>query len=227
MSSHPSKIYNCCINGQIEVNGVLYANLASAKTAYPSGFVDCFSATEPGFNNPSNYDFSLQSTSPLIGSGYLNVNIGRRTVGLTYDKNSTFLNSGATFTNAGYNAEDELVVQNGGVSGTIVSGIRDIGRVATLGRLATKGISDFLNHVPDSLNTSDRPNKLSIEMRYAGVGEDITAKGWKHFLFTEIPCLDGTGKSNAESGFSWTSPLTIKARYVQFRVTLRNDYISV
>jgi hypothetical protein len=213
------------INCPIIINGVNYASLEEVKNIFPTAFPNCINQP-PLFNRliteAITLDFTVQGASPLLGAGENGTNIGGVKRGIPSTRLSDSVVNGVN-ENIVFDG-NVWQVQNGNTTGRITSDVIDFGLTIKSPTPTIKGIVNFLDNVPDFDNALLNPNKLNLEIRYAIIGEDISAAAYKPFLFNEPMLLDTTGKSNGEAGFDWDDTVTIPIKQIQYRITLRQDY---
>lgn len=213
------------INSTIEYENIIYASLSSFRFSKPLLMLNSINESSL-FNRLPNeqitLDFSVEGNSPLLGSAESGANIGSVKRGIPSTRNSDSIQNGI-ISNIVFDG-NRFQIQGGNTTGTITSAVIDFGLTVKSPIINIKGIVNFLDNVPDFNNILRDPNKLDIECRWAIIGEDITLKAWKPFLFNEIMLLDSTGKSNAEENFDWGNTVIIPMKEVQYRLTLRQNY---
>ncbi len=214
-----------CINSTITYETVFYSNLQAFQAANPA--INQNSINEQAnFNRISNeiltLDFSVKGSSPLLFAGSGGKNIGNVKRGLQIWRNSDAVQNGV-LSQIVFNG-NIWQIQGENATGFIITDTIDFGLTVRSPKLTIKGLVNFLDNVPDFDNSLLNPNKLDIEAKWAVTGEDITAKSYVPFLLNERMVLDGTGKSNGQSGFEWDNLALIPMRFIQLRITLRQNY---
>lgn len=198
-----------------------YNNMEGTQTNAPTSEIGTISA-DPLFNgSPSDYETSIESTSPLVGAGANGRTIGGVVIGVLQNGDSTeFGISPSSNVNTQYNG-DVLELVSAASDGTRESQIIDLGRVYNSPTMKMAGETDFLNNV-FAFDQLSNPNFLSLEVRYAGVDQSFNT--YKSFRMDNPVYLDGTGKSSGETGFDWGDTVDQTMRYIQFRVTVASTY---
>ncbi|MEQ8581204.1 MAG: hypothetical protein RIC30_09355 [Marinoscillum sp.] len=214
--------FNCCIRGQVRVDGVTYASLELARAAV-GGFPGCISDDPLFIGDPSKGEFTVKLNSPLIGNGVLGVNIGNVKSGNLQNSDSLEWGlSPSSNLNTNFSATKTLKITDGGTFGTRISKEIDLGQVVRSPIIIANGLIDMINNVPDSNNTLVNPNHLCADVSYAGIDKVYSA--FKSFRLGEKMQLDTGGKSTGQTGFDWNNLVDIEMRYLKISVTVRNNY---
>lgn len=234
-----SPLINCYLDdgcsGSNDSIGTNYNAIDPACTATfdAAANVNSITLADPKFVNPDYYDFSVQADSELLGAGQNGVNIGGVLLGTSFSEGTDELDAIiANHSNLTYNGLGEIVITDEQNTTTGQSGIEELELapytfdiLRFLGKINLLGIPDFVDDVPDVENVPN-PNFLSYELRWAGVGEDITQAAYYAFRWNFIPTVnrDAGGvitKSNGQPSFDWANEEKIVAKKFQVRITIK------
>lgn len=226
IKSSNTTYFNYCnqeVGSVVNVDTIDYFNAGVLYAAFPL-FQEHGLSVLPQFSNPSKGDFSLQSSSPLIGSGSSASFIGA--VGLANAQNIATL-GGATLVNVTINGDGKYELVQGYKVGTVETEEIDVGSKRVLGKINLFANEHFetppYNAVVDKNNANTQPNQITFEMRYSDFQGDILNKPYLEFVWNKQPRVDASGKGNGNAGFDPLSAFPINTRYVQLRITLRDD----
>lgn len=214
----------------INIDSTDYLDADSVFVAFPSSpaFQEHGLSEVPQFNVPIPFDYTLQSTSPLLFAGSLGQHIGAagRAVAQSY---STLMGA-ATLTNVTIDTKGRYHLVPGATNGTILTPMIDIGSERLLGKINLFALQHFEeppgNAVVDKSNTVSNPNNITFQMRSGGTVEEFEAAPFKEFIWDKDPTIDDSGKSNGQADFNVLTSAGIVARYVQLLITL-NDNTSL
>ena len=184
-----------------------------------------------GFNNMAMDDYSLNSQSQLINAGSLGQNIGAFQGSISFhnsiNQQSSSMLDNATFTNIVSTPEGNYTILPPHTYGTIETVEIDLGDVVPLGKVNIFAGQDFetppYNAVVDVHNNFIYPNILTYEMRYSDIAGETSLMAYKEFEWNTLPMIDRFGKGNGNSNFDFSSASSVWARYVQLRITLRDE----
>lgn len=239
--------------GTIAVGDTNYQALAAHRTSWPALNVNSFTLA-PKFNNVEKMDFTLAFDSPHIKVDGTNIGgTNTATPSTVLDAEWQSVN-GAIWSGVEMSGTD-LVLSAGQTVGTITSApIRIAANTSEIQNLQYNGLLLFNKstaggsttnlNVPDTTvyagndaSGMGNPDRLTIEMRWSGAdaqpsssaqwlnGNLLPAGNYGIFCINRKPTVDNTGKANGEAGYSNTSVNPVYAQWVQFRVTLRNNYV--
>lgn len=207
----------------VNIDGNPYFNAASVNTAFPAFQTKGLSVL-PKFSNPSKGDYSLTAASALNIAGSQGSFIGA--VGLANTENPFSL-MGATLINVTINSDRKYELVDGYSVGTIETLEIDLGAKHLLGKINLFADETFetppYNAVVDTNNANTQPNKVTFELRYSDFHNDVFNKPYLEYEWNTQPTIDKDGRGNGHLSFDKLSALPINARYVQVRITLRDD----
>lgn len=168
---------------------------------------------DPLFVDGPKHLFGLRLTSPLIGTGLNGADIGAKGV-IGFAGSNTYNSgqwSGGVFVDTQLNGSNNIELIPPAVTGTWTSVVQDLGNAQTF-RLTGVDLGATENYPTDVLDTdiTDVPNREHIEVRMS------------NGIFTQ----------NAAQP-DWTlvevgadAPVTLTGRFIQTRITLRNNGIA-
>jgi hypothetical protein len=243
---------NSIIEGTLRVNGDVHGltNLATFLTNYPTADNNNIDS-DPLFNNVSKQDFSVQSSSPMIGHASNGYNVGSVTVGSPYYAGTASeIDTPVTKTNL--TGTTDLVVGGGGDTGllrtdvmTVNSGsLNKLSTMKYIGELRfdkdeTGGTTENQN-VPDyttaTTGAGANPDRLTYKMRWSTgtvaptVDADwdnngvIAAGNFAEFEWNTVPMIDAVGQGNGSTTYNGSTASEVVASYIQLEIILRNDY---
>ena len=222
----PTMDYNC-FEGSVTIGGLSFA---AWQAANPTKDVYSINPADALINDRVDFDFTLATTSTLIGAGEGGVTIGPRRVAVSLDGLNSLLDG-----SSGVGAKDGGITINGttGHIGTtssgdtitsdyipITTGTTDIEGI--LGRIRIQGswnpaAGDEFN----SNNGTTQPDHFAIELRH---GADNTACGaatWYDYQVGMPILFDSTNTvGNAENTYSAANGSIINTTVIQLRITL-------
>lgn len=191
----------------ITINGSVHENLIEQQALDPSHNPNS-RAGDARFNNLAAFDFSIASGSPLLGRGLNGTNIANVKEGVS-------MVQGIAEFDQTVSANPNVAVDSLGQLRVVDSGppfVRlEFPVEVTEGQLPNRqgpvvlaGFTDLKTSVFDSNLLLINPNPLTLEMRFALVGEDIAAQPWKPYRWNERPTVNGDGTTNGEAGYLWS-----------------------
>jgi hypothetical protein len=210
----------------VNIDGNPYSDAASVHAAFPASpeFQTNGLSVLPKFSNPSKGDYSLTAASALNIAGSHGSFIGA--VGLANTENPFSL-MGATLINVTINSDGKYELVDGYSYGTIETLEIDLGAKHLLGKINLFADETFetppYNAVVDTDNSNTKKNKITFELRYSDFHDDVFNKPYLEYEWNTQPTVDKNGRGNGHLSFDKLSELPINARYVQVRITLRDD----
>lgn len=179
------------------------------------------SVTEP-FNPPLFVNYTLPVQSPLLFAGSNGRHIGAFEPALGFDGNTL---TGEVLTNVTADANGYYTLEDSRYEGTIVTGEIDLGETRELGKIDLFAEQIFnlddLNAVVDTDTGITRGDMITFEMRFANYAGGTSRIAYREFRWDSKPMIDATGRGNGHPVFDRSTAMAVKARYVQFRITLR------
>jgi len=196
-----------------KMSSTLYATFAAWKTA--TGKDASSIGTDPLHVDSSVRLFALQSTSPCVGTGMNGENIGGHGKSMFSLSNlfSPADFAAGIFTDTQIGGLGKIEIVPPATVGTYASVVKDIGNIQFQKITGIELAASELNplDVVDTDNTDTAPNSQKIEVRMSASSFSPTA-GSPAWVALEV-------------GSNTTLP-TVKGRYIQFRLTLRNDGVE-
>ena len=202
-----------------------YAFSASFNTTSGSYFTVPLRSTLD-FNNSDLYRGSLNN--PLSGPGDESP-----TLVYGYDASSAnplHPDGGATWVNITSSSLGGFQIDSGGATGSIITSVIDQGSTKPLTAIRIGFESTALNAAAPSTHPSGtlnhNPTRYQYEMKY-GNASDLSSESYKIFEWNQQPLTinggaTGSGDQNFQTG-SADDGQPVSARYLQLRITLRND----
>ena len=189
------------------------------------------------FINPSENDFNVRITSPLIGAGPVDeisgnpTNIGGVSLGLPY--NGLLIEfttaGGATITDLTLDATGKYTITAPATSGTLETALMDLGNIYPLENIDLFNVFDFLSGeiTQGVFETFSSPRMaLTIKLKYGLTEAEVTECPWLFIEYGKQPTFSGTGASrvgNADATFDPDTFQEITCRYMKLFVTLQNN----
>jgi hypothetical protein len=222
-----------------------YIDLATAITNYPTVVGTHNINADPLYHNVSKLALGVDPSSPNLGAGKNNFNIGNctRSIGLFNNVTpSMTVAGGAIITDL--DGTNDLTVTPSATYGYHTTGsitinslfVEEIGKIDYIGLIATDstlgGVAN--QQVPDTLdhpigNSGNRPESLSYEMRFStdvdGVWDNggyINVGDWSTFAFGQQPILDSAFVGNGDGAHNQNdaAKFVVGAKWIQIRVRL-------
>lgn len=188
-------------------------------------------STYPGFNT-FGAPYSLTSDN----DAYFNLGahpLMKKVANLIPALNYTTLGSspfhtagGATWSNIVESGSGLVISSSTLISGTIESAVIDQGASKTIQDIQFNWTTNAGNQGVVSYYTASQGGfgtPFTYQLRY-GDAADLSSNEYKIFPLNEIPYLDINGSGSGDVNFITGSTNAIKARYLQFKITLRNDW---
>lgn len=189
------------------------------------------------FINASLGDFNVRITSPLLQAGTLDeitgirANVGGVQVGLPYNGlNAEFTTAGgAVITNLTVDANGRYTLTPPNRTGTLVSGVMDLGNIYPIENIDLFNVFDFLSGqiTQGVFETFVSPKmSLTIRIRYGNTVAELDACPWLLIEYGKLPTFSGTGASrvgNAAPTFTAANFQTITCRFLRISLTLQNN----
>lgn len=174
------------------------------------------------FNN-NNY-FTL-SEHPLFRK------IANEIPALAYGTTNTGSNAfhtagGATWDNIIETGSGFIISSSALITGSIESAVIDQGSSKTLQDIQFNWTTNLANQGVISYYTSSEMGygtPYTYQMRY-GDAADLSSEEYKVFPLNSIPYIDANGSGSGDINFITGSELAVKGQYLQFKITLRNDW---
>lgn len=203
---------------------VRFCNAQGGYNITGVGYEEANINADPRFHDRDKLLFNLYPDSPHIGAGENGSVIANGRIGVPMYSGAALFNNAEEVTNIGFDALDQIEVINGATQGHITTEKIVFSDIKPVARLNIGGIPDYSVNVPAAVKANPH---LTYEMRWAGVGEDITTKPWKAFRYNEVPYENAAdGKTTGEAGFNWGDTNKIYAKEVQYKLTFRNDHLQ-
>lgn len=178
-------------------------------------------AVDPKFNEASKEDYTLMPDSPCLQAASDGRTIGAFTKGTFFDGANDGMNGDATLNNISYDTDGNATLSDPTAEGTIESAVLNLGEVKDpMGVVRLRGENNFPAELIDSNvgSGTENPNQLTYEMRYAETG--TPAGNYAQFIWNEVPTVDNSGRGNGDVDFVRSEATTIKAQFVQVKITL-------
>ncbi|HET6224734.1 MAG TPA: hypothetical protein VFF27_00550 [Bacteroidia bacterium] len=178
----------------------------------------------PQFNKPDIGDYSLKISSSLLNASSTKLQMGA--IGFANAQSSVTLNN-VSLINVTIDANGKYVLVHGYKVGTIETAEIDLGSKRSLGKINLFAEEHFerppYNAVVDKSNADVQPNKISFELRYTDFPGGTRGREYKEFTWDKTPTIDAQELGNGSENFDESTAHFINTRYVQFRITLRED----
>lgn len=229
-------------------------SFATHRILYPLVNANSIS-TDPLFNNILTQDFTLQATSPMIGTASDGINNigGTKYAGRHTAKGTTFNAGAISVTNLAFLGNDYVV--SGAASGEVISApLFHSSTTKIIQKISYNGLYEFNKalgagpvagnrNVPDELvyttgTQGANPDRLVYYLRYSTQtaqpasdpewdnGSNWTAGNYEVFEWNTKPSIDSLTKGNGQPDFNAAdTPVYLNATWVQLKVKLRNDYV--
>jgi hypothetical protein len=224
------------------------------RILYPLVNINSIS-TDPLFNNILTQDFTLQATSPMLGTASDSIsNIGGTKYAGRHTAKGTTFNAGAiSVTNLTFLGNDYVV--SGAASGEVISApLFHSSTTKIIQKISYNGLYEFNKalgagpvtgnrNVPDELvyttgTQGAKPDRLVYSLRYSTQtaeptvdaewdnGGNWVAGDYEVFEWNTKPSIDSATKGNGQPDFNAAdTPVYLNATWVQLKVKLRNDYV--
>ena len=134
---------------------------------------------------------------------------------------------GATWSNIIETGSGFILSSSALVSGTIESAVIDQGINKTLQSVRFNWTSNDFNNSVISYYTSSQAGfatPYTYQLRYSTSSSDLSSEEYKVFPLNVAPYIDANGSGSGDINFITGSEGKVKARYLQFKLTLRNDW---
>lgn len=112
------------------------------------------------------------------------------------------------------------------ITGSIESAVIDQGSSKTLQDVQFNWTTNLANQGVISYYTSSEAGfgtPYTYQMRY-GEAADLSSEEYKIFPLNDIPYIDANGSGSGDVNFITGSTLPVKGQYLQFKLTLRNNW---
>ena len=134
---------------------------------------------------------------------------------------------GATWSNIIETGSGFILSSSALISGTIESAVIDQGINKTLQSVRFNWTSNDINNSVISYYTSSQAGfatPYTYQLRYSTSSSDLSSEEYKVFPLNVAPYIDANGSGSGDVNFITGSEGKVKARYLQFKLTLRNDW---
>lgn len=176
--------------------------------------------------NFNNTDYFQLAEHPLFRK------IANEVPGLGFGTTNTGSNpfhttGGATWTNIITTGSGFTLSSSALISGTIESAVIDQGLSKTLQDIQFNWSTNTGNQGVISYYTSSQggyATPYTYQLRYSTSSANLSSEEYKVFPLNDIPYLDTNGSGSGDINFITGSTNVVKARYLQFKLTLRNDW---
>tara|TARA_Y100000385_G_scaffold88779_1_gene91355 strand:+ start:638 stop:2176 length:1539 start_codon:yes stop_codon:yes gene_type:complete len=170
------------------------------------------------FNNESYFNASQQPITRTIAS---------QIPAIAYGTSNTATNAfhtagGATWENIIETGSGFILSSSALISGSIESAVIDQGASKVINNIQFNWSTNDANQGVISYYTSSQIIQ-NYQLRY-GDAADLSAEEYKLFPINDIPYLDANGSGSGDNNFLTGSTDPITARYLQFKLTLRNNW---
>lgn len=249
----PANCDNNNLMGTIAIGDTNYQNLAAHRVSNPTLNVNSFNLT-PKFNNVEKKDFTLQFDSPHIRVDGTNIGGTQTARSTTVNDAEWLIGNGSVWTGVEMSGNDIVLSPNVTVGSIVSAPIRTGANASEIEAIIYNGALNFNKstaggstsnlNVPDSnpyagndATGMGSPDRLTYEMRWTlNETQPITAADWTNgnllpvgnwgvFTYNTAPRVDNVGKSNGAVGYNPATTNPVNAIWLQFRITLRNNYL--
>ncbi len=170
------------------------------------------------FNNTSYFASSLQPSTGPIANQFPTVGYGTND-----DASNPFSpTGGATWDNILITGSGFIISSSTLLTGSIESAVIDQGDIKPINNIQFNWSTNDANQGVISYYTSSQIIQ-NYQLRY-GDAPDLSSAEYKLFPLNGIPYLDANGSGSGDNYFLTGSTLAINARYLQFKLTLRNNW---
>lgn len=186
------RIQYCNIQCPITIDGTPYADLAAAKAAYPTAFPNCINEDPLWVGDPTELEFGIEPTSPLIGAGVNGTTIGDLKIGELVDLSSPAENNDIT-------VGSDIVITNPATTGNIKPTVKTLSQIRKSPIVKFNGLPDNTDDVPDNESTAIIPKRKTVNILWRETvgGSDNTAE----FLYGAPMYVDDSGNYTGEDDF--------------------------
>ena len=214
---------------QLIIDRITYLDQPNLNRDFPQYQANGIDVDAFNFFNGTFLEFTLQTNSPLVGTGEGGNFIGAFGVGRSV--HSFNLSPNALLTDVVVDQQGNLCLSSNPAvfSGTLETDEIDLGDVQALGRIRLFSRQEFDTNgtfsVVDFDPANGNPDQLKFEMRWSNIPGEVTSLPYQPMIWNSFPTVDEDGNGNGSLDFNAETSEIILARYVQFRVTLRTGTI--
>jgi hypothetical protein len=175
------------------------------------------------FNNTNYYQLAEHPLFRKIANEVPGLGFGTTNTG----SNPFHTSGGATWDNiietgSGFTISSSILI-----SGTIESAVIDQGFNKTLQDIQFNWSTNTGNQGVISYYTSSQAGfatPYTYQLRYSTSSSDLSSEEYKIFPLNDIPYIDINGSGSGDVNFITGSTLPVKGQYLQFKLTLRNNW---